>query len=206
MQVCDYNRQCSVTSVAFATHPSLQGLKVLTQERYLGSVIKLLKVVMMCVDRSVMNCKTDLCVKVLKWEVRCTEAIPLSWPGKSWSSVTENRYDGRLPGCSGWLGLLWVPYPALGTPTTLAATAFTPVGSSGELFRLFCQESGFACSRADNPIQTHRGFETRRLPLTGLASLPKPVPRVWPLLHATVMGSHRWELSGREGPVADKVS
>ena len=39
----------------------------------------------------------------------------------------ENHYDERLPGCSGWPGLLWVPYPVLGAPTTLAATAFTSV-------------------------------------------------------------------------------
>ena len=69
--------------------------------------------------------------------------------GKSWSSGTKNRYDGRLPGCSGWPGLLWVPHPALGAPTTLAATTFTTVGSLGELFCLFRRESGFACSRAD---------------------------------------------------------
>ena len=42
-------------------------------------------------------------------------------------SGTKNCYDGRLPGCSGWPGLLWVPHPALGTPTRLATTTFTTV-------------------------------------------------------------------------------
>ena len=97
-----------------------------------------------------------------------------SRPGKSGSSGTKNRYDGRLPGCSGWPGLLWVPRPALGAPTTFAATAFTTVGSSGELFRLFCQESGFACSRAD----TAQFKLTEGLRPVGLASSPKPVPSV----------------------------
>ena len=100
-------------------------------------------------DDDVMSCKTDLWVKVLLWKDRCTGAIPLSRPGKSCSSGTENRYDGRLPGCSGWPGLLWVPRPAVGAPTTRAATAFTTVGSSDELLCLFRRESGFACSRAD---------------------------------------------------------
>ena len=54
-----------------------------------------------------------------------------------------------LPGYSGWPGLLWVPRPALGARTTLAATDFTTVGSSGELFGLFRRESGFPCSRDD---------------------------------------------------------
>ena len=57
-----------------------------------------------------------------------------------------------------------------------------------------------------SPILTHRGFGTRRLPSPGLTSSPKPVPSVWPLLHATASGSHRWELSARGGPVADELS
>ena len=100
-------------------------------------------------DDDVMSCKTDLCVKVLEWEDRCTGAIPHSQPGKSWSSGTKNRYNRRLPGCSGWPGILWVPRPALGAPMTFAAIAYTTAGSSGELFRLFRRESGFACHRAD---------------------------------------------------------
>ena len=56
---------------------------------------------------------------------------------------------GDCQGCNGWPGHFGVPHPALGAPTTLAATVFTTVGSSGELFCLFRRESGFACSRAD---------------------------------------------------------
>ena len=149
-----------------------------------------------------MSFKTDLCVKVLQWEDRCTEAMPLSWPGKSWSSGSENRYDGRPPGCSGWPGLLWVPHPALGAPTTLAVTCFSTVGSSGEHFLLFRRELCFVCSRADTAqSKLTEGFETRRL-----ASSPKPIPRVLQLLHATATGSHKWELGARGGPVADEQS
>ena len=95
-----------------------------------------------CVDRSVIGEELQ--------EDQYTGAILLSRFEKSWSIGTENRYDGTLPGCSRWPRLLWVPHPTLGARTTLAATALTTVGSSGELFRFFFRrESGFSCSRAN---------------------------------------------------------
>ena len=97
VHVCDYNCQCSSPPVA---SPRVHRRRAWRE----------------CDNRSVMGCKikTDLCVKVLKWEDRCTGTIPPSRLGKSWSSGTENRYNGRLPGCRGWPGLLWVPHSALG--------------------------------------------------------------------------------------------
>ena len=93
-----------------------------------------------------------------------------------------NRYDGKLLGCSGWPGLLWKPHPALSAPTT-------PPSQPLDL-----QVNSSACSTGSQashavgltqPISNSPRVWEPSLPSPGLASSPKPVPRVWPPLYVT---------------------
>ena len=67
---------------------------------------------------------------------------------------------------------------ALGRSTTLAATAFTTVGSTIDLFRSFRRESVFTCSRADTThAELTGGFQTQPVTLDLFSRPVKVVAR-----------------------------
>ena len=67
---------------------------------------------------------------------------------------------------------------ALGRSTTLAATAFTAVGSTIDLFRSFHGQSVFTCNRADTAhAELTRGFQTQPVTLDLFSRPVKAVDR-----------------------------
>lgn len=86
------------------------------------------------------NYVTDLCMKSLKWENRCTGVVSLPRQGESWSSGTKN--DWSLPSCSVWPGLL---------------SAFVTSGDLWWSHPLAPLKPNFACWNR-HISRTHQGF------------------------------------------------
>ena len=87
----------------------------------------------------------------------------------------------RWTGCSGWPRSPYVPQLALCTPQGIAVTGFPSI----EPWRFPLQSPlnpVFTC--IGRQALTHWGFQTHWLLSHGLAGQSKPLPGVWPLLHA----------------------
>ena len=87
----------------------------------------------------------------------------------------------RWTRCSGWPRSPYVPQLALHTSQGVAVTAFLSV----EPWRFPLQSPPhpvFTC--IGRQALTHWGFQTHWLPSNGFAGQSKPLPGVWPLLHA----------------------